>query len=79
MGEGGCICWRQVIGVHACHKLGRVKVVDGLAWALGDVVGEDGLYTVGNVDKGELLNWSLSVGIGGVLADHVVGKRQEKD
>ncbi len=64
----------MVNSVQACHKQGRAKVADGLSWVLGDVIGEDGLHTIGNVDKGELLNWSLQVGIRGKLVTMWWGK-----
>ncbi len=45
---------------------------------LGDVIGEDGLHTVGNMGKGELLKLSLKHGISGKLVDHVVGNGREE-
>ncbi len=49
---------REVVKrVCTWHRQGRVKVMEGPAGALGEVVGEDSLRTFGNVVEGELCKW----------------------
>ncbi len=54
-----------VNGVCAWYKQGLAKESVGLKRELGDFICEDGLYTIGNVGKGELFNWTLQGGVGG--------------
>ncbi len=71
---GGVFAW-----VQAGNDQRRAGVAGWLFGLCVDIVGEDGLHSIGDAVEGQVAGWDLVGLVGGKTQDHVMWEGEEED